>query len=352
MFWRQFRPAFVATFLSVAGIFLSLSFQYQKHQDNPALDGSTPLSKVLLELGAQPRLHHLATLDTNLVAKGEALIKQGYTTKPNGKQTKRISKYYECTDCHNVQKENPDLSNITPEARLEYAIQNDLPFNQGTTLYGVVNRESWYNGDYVEKYGKKALQARDTLTNAIQLCATECAQGRRLTKWELKAVLHYLWSIQLKLRDLDLPESLVDEIKSQQQSKEKAVSTIQKLKSHYYTASPATFMEALPVSERKMGKGGSPKKGKAIYEHSCRTCHRASGPTHYTLDYSVLTFNQLLRHFDDYAEKSIYQVIRYGTSPKMGYRPYMPHYPKERMSRKQVNDLAAYIRQQASADLQ
>jgi mono/diheme cytochrome c family protein len=28
----------------------------------------------------------------------------------------------------------------------------------------------------------------------------------------------------------------------------------------------------------------------------------------------------------------------------------MPHYPKERMSRKQVNDLAAYIRQQATAD--
>jgi mono/diheme cytochrome c family protein len=328
------------------------AFRTTDEAGKKAFDSETPLSKVLAVLGEEPRLHTLDRLDSALVRKGEELVKQGYTTKPNGKQTDRISKFYECTDCHNVEQENPDMSNLDPEKRLSYAVEQNLPFNQATTLFGVVNRESWYNGDYVKKYGDKVVRARDTLTNAIQLCATECAQGRALTDWEMKAMLNYLWSIQIKLENLDLSEGMMTKLNRKRKQDEPAKATIQQLKDEYYTASPATFVDAQAVPERAMGKGGDPEVGKAIYKHSCRTCHRAGGPTHYRLDYSVLTFNQLQRHFDDYKKKSIYQVLRYGTHPKKGYRPYMPHYTKERMSRQQVNDLAAYIRQEASASLQ
>ena len=348
---RGLTSALIAFGLSALGIGLSLAFTTESQLPSTRIGKHTPVAKVMRELGAAPRLHRVSGLDTNLVRKGGELITQGYTVKPNGQKTKRISKFYQCTHCHNVRKENPDLSNINPEARLSYAMEHNLPFNQGTTLYGVVNRESWYNGDYVEKYGKAALKARDTLTKAIQLCATECAQGRRLTAWEMKAVLHYLWSRQLKMGDLGLSDRTMARVKARVAGNRESPKLIEKLKDQFYTASPATFLDALPVSERRMGKGGNPARGKAIYKHSCRTCHKAGGPTRYTLDYSVLTFNQLVRHFDDYSEKSIYQVLRYGTSPKKGYRPYMPHYPKERMSRKQVNDLAAYIRKQASIDL-
>jgi mono/diheme cytochrome c family protein len=345
-----FKSLLLAVLPALVGVTLSINFASFDADDSSAWNKKTPVSTVLEGLGAKKRLHSISSLDSTLVKKGRELIKTGTTKKPNGQKTKRISKFYNCTDCHNVQRENPDLSDIGPASRLDYAIKHDLPFNQGTTLYGVVNRESWYNGDYVEKYGNAALKARDTLRNAIQLCATECAQGRKLSQWEMKAVLNYLWSIELKLGDLDPSPKLMAELQEKRKAKAKATGTIKKLKAQYYTASPATFMDALPVSEREMGEGGNPKKGKAIYKLSCRTCHKATGPSRYTLDYSVLTFNQLQRHFDDYSKKSIYQVLRYGTSPKKGYRPYMPHYPKERMSRKQVNDLAAYIRQQASAD--
>lgn len=346
-----FKSVLFAVLLAFIGVSLSMAFaDLQGKETSLGWNKNTAVSTVLKALGAKERLHSIGSLDSTLVKKGRELIKQGYTEKPNGQKTKRISKFYNCTDCHNVKRENPDLSDIDPASRLDYAIKHDLPFNQGTTLYGVVNRESWYNGDYVEKYGKAALKARDTLRNAIQLCATECAQGRKLSQWEMKAVLNYLWSIQLKLGDLALSKDMMAQLRQKRDNKGKATGTIKKLKAQYYTASPATFLDALPVSERKMGKGGNPERGKAIYKHSCRTCHKATGPTRYTLDYSVLTFNQLQRHFDDYSKKSIYQVLRYGTSPKKGYRPYMPHYPKERMSRKQVNDLAAYIRQQATAD--
>ena len=311
-------------------------------------DEDTPLSEVLKGLGAEPRLHAIESVDSSLAARGREIVTQGRTTKPSGKQTSRQSKFYTCTDCHNIQQENPDLSNLNPEDRLQFAMENDIPFLQGTTLYGVVNRETWYNGGYQEKYGNLAKDAKDTLRNAIQLCATECSQGRLFTDWELKAVTHFLWSIQLKLGDLQLSGKMMAKLNKAKADPGKQKTLIDTIKERYYTKSPATFVDALPADERKYGEGGNPKLGKAIYEKSCRQCHQAGGPTRFTLDYSTLTFNKLVKHFDEYNENSIYQVIRYGTSPRKGYRPYMPHYPIERMSREQVNHLAAFIRQEAS----
>ncbi len=309
---------------------------------------NTRLSKVLNALGQNSRLHAVENLDSTLVEKGKALVTRGRTTKPNGKKTSRQSKYYVCTDCHNIQPENPDLSNPNPKDRLKHAIKQDIPFLQGTTLYGVVNRETWYNGDYQKKYGAEAKDAKDTLSNAIQLCATQCAQGRLLTEWEMKAVMHFLWSIELRLGDLDLPKTVMDRLEKAPTDSKSNKKLINKLKNYYYLASEATFADALKVEERKKGKTGDPELGKAIYEKGCRHCHKASGPTRFTLDYSVLSFNKLFKHFDDYKEHSIYQITRYGTSPRKGYRPYMPQYPLERMSRKQVEHLAAFIRQETT----
>ena len=90
------------------------------------------------------------------------------------------SKHFVCTSCHNIQKEDPDLSIADPQARLEYARDMELPYLPGTTLYGAVNRTSFYNGDYEKKYGDLVKPARNNLREAIQLCAVECSQGRAL----------------------------------------------------------------------------------------------------------------------------------------------------------------------------
>ena len=77
---------------------------------------------------------------------------------PTENELSFISKYYVCTTCHNLEIEDPDLRVSDPETRLTFAKENDLPFLQGSTFKGIVNRESWYNDDYVKKYGDEKIE--------------------------------------------------------------------------------------------------------------------------------------------------------------------------------------------------
>jgi mono/diheme cytochrome c family protein len=49
----------------------------------------------------------------------------------------------------------------------------------------------------------------------------------------------------------------------------------------------------------------------------------------------------------NYTDKSLYQIVRYGTYAKTGRKQYMPLYTKEKMSDEQLNDLVAYIKKTA-----
>ena len=153
----------------------------------------TPVTEVLKELGAEPAAHLVdKSVDNVSVEAGERLVLEGIASSPWGGKTRRQSKHFVCTSCHNVVKEDPDLRVADPEARLAYAAENGMPFLPGTTLYGVVNRKTFYNGDYEKKYGDLVRTAREDLREAIALCATECAQGRELENWEMESVLSYL----------------------------------------------------------------------------------------------------------------------------------------------------------------
>lgn len=165
---------------------------------SPLLQDSMPLSELLQALGEAPPIHE-ARLDLPgvSVARGRELATMGYTTMPSGKKSKRISRFFVCTACHNLQREDPNLSQPDPQARLEYTAQHQLPFLQGTTLYGLVNRRTFYNGDYDKKYGDLVKLARNNLRAAIQLCAVECSQGRELAPWEVESLLAYLSLIHI-----------------------------------------------------------------------------------------------------------------------------------------------------------
>ena len=184
----------VIGFLSLA----SISF-LDRSQD---WNAETSVYSVLKEFGEPAVSHELSKVTPEMVARGEELVLNGRMQGPNAKLKTRVSKYFVCTDCHNTEREDPILTVIDPEARLEFAIKNGLPFLQATTLWGVVNRDVWYNDDYENKYGELVKEARHDLREAIQLCATECSQGRLLDEWEMESVLAYLWSLELKLGDL------------------------------------------------------------------------------------------------------------------------------------------------------
>ena len=305
----------------------------------------TKLSTVLKQLGDKSITHYPDLSIANVSPlTGENLVLNGFSQTKKGNQSAKQSKHFVCTSCHNIEREDPDLSVSDPQARLEYTAQHGLPFLQGTTLYGAVNRTSFYNGDYDKKYGDLVKPARNDIREAIQLCAVECAQGRKLKDWELESVLAYLWTLELRLGDLNLTEAQMADIDHAARKKENQSNTISLLKSRYLQGSPATFVT--PPEDRKVGYQltGNPQNGALIYDNSCLHCHNESRYSFFALDHSKFSTKHLDKHFSRYTRYSVYQVGRYGTPPMNGKRAYMPQYTLERMSNQQMEDLRAYLK--------
>lgn len=316
----------------------------------PAYGPESGLSEILVALGDDKPLHYTTKRDAELVARGRDLVTKGRAIGPNGKMGKLQSKYFVCTSCHNQAIEDPDLRYSDPQKRLDYVVEKNMPLLQGTTFYGMVNRETWYNDDYLKKYGDLVASSRDTLINAINLCCTECSQGRLYKDWELEAVMAYLYSLEYKLGDLKLTDEqykMLDDLINNNGAQKDKNDAIRWFKQQYFTASPATFMNPQGLDSRKLGEGGNAENGKKVYQHSCQHCHKPGGVTNYELDNSKITFKSLRNHLKKHGHYSVYEISRKGTYAQPGYRPYMPLYTKERMSDEMMEDLIAFIQQQA-----
>ncbi len=315
--------------------------------DSEKWNKSTPVSEALRTLGKDTAKHFIARITAEQVKRGREIIHEGSTIGPDGKQTFRQSRYFVCTDCHNTQQEDPNLRVSDPEARMDYTVEKDIPFLPATTLWGIVNRESWYNDDYIKKYGDLVIPASKSLRESIHLCAVECSQGRPLEDWETEAVLAYFWSIEITLGDLDLSQDDWKKLRTLN-ANEKNDEAIEWLKSFYLQKSPATFLEKPSSLHDGYSEEGNPESGRKIYERSCMYCHGENRVSKYLLlDNEDLTFNFLKRHMTTYDKYSLYKAVRDGTYAIAGHKAYMPHYTKERMSNQQVEDLRAYIEQQA-----
>lgn len=338
----------IAIFLCTSLVFIA-SMSPMVNEAMP-VDRNSPVAETLERLGDIP-LPHQPKLEMKGVSAeaGEAIVLHGFSTEKNGQKTSKQSKHFVCTSCHNVVKEDPDLSVADPQARLEYADQYDLPYLQGTTLHGAVNRLRFYNGDYDKKYGDLVKPARRNLREAIQLCAIECSQGRPLKAWEIESVLSYLWTLELKMGDLILNNDDYRAINDAIKMKDNQDAMIELIQSKYLDRSPATFV--IPPENRKTGyeqtKTGNPENGQLLYEKSCLHCHNEQRYSFYNLDNSKYSFEHLAKHFSRYTRYSTYQVARYGTPPMNGKRAYMPQYTEEKMSNQQMEDLRAYIEQEA-----
>jgi len=329
---------------SISALFISL-FCLASNVEQSTLDDAAPVSTLLKSLGDEPS-PNLVDRNVSLISEeiGRDIVHDGFS-KGKKKSSGKQSKHFVCTSCHNVVKEDYDLSKSDPESRLKYAQENGIPFLQGTTLYGAVNRTSFYNGDYEKQYGDLVNEARHDIRKAIQLCATECAQGRALKNWEIESILAYLWTIEIKVGDLDISEGEKDLVEKAKRGSADKLDAISVLKSKYLDGSPADF--TFPPEDRKLGyKGieGDPKNGKSVYETSCLHCHQNQRYSYLHLDDSKLTLKWLKKKADTYSRHSIYQVVRYGVDSHTGKRSYMPKYPKQKMSNQQVEDLKAYFK--------
>ncbi|SFT77255.1 Cytochrome C oxidase, cbb3-type, subunit III [Lishizhenia tianjinensis] len=304
------------------------------------------LSNMEQKLDARVR-NPIKEVDAELAQVGYTLITEG---KANYKEHKGklISSYFVCTDCHNLNREYSTLTEQSPEDKLKYTTQNNLPFLPASSFYGIYNRKQFYTKDYVKKYGELVNDARDTLENAVQLCAKYCSSGRYLEDWELSAILHYYKSTELKVGDLNLTHKELTALEHHD-----ALSTSEKeelkksMQSKFTQAYIATFLPAMDVNKRGYGAKGDAENGKLIYENSCLHCHDNARVTYLDLDKSKLDAQMFWKNIDNYTDKSLYQIIRYGTYPIAGRKQYMPLYPEEKMSNQQLEDLVAYIKQLA-----
>ncbi len=223
-----------------------------------SLDASTPIAALLFDLGEAKPEHFIEAPTTEAILRGEEIVKLGRTIAPNGSQSSYVSKYYTCTSCHNVVREDPDLTVVDQDARLEYAMTNNIPYLQGSTFWGMVNRETWYNDDYVLKYGDLVRKAEKASKSLYTFCATVCAQGRPLQDWEMQSVLAYFWSLQMQIGDLNLSDSEKKQLAGTTLTNEEKIALV---KSRYLQKSPATFVD--PPDNKKKGYPyeGDPKLG-------------------------------------------------------------------------------------------
>lgn len=329
---------FVATI-----VFVCCAFTYQSLHGDKQI---TSLTELEISLGEAVR-NPIEKADEKLAKIGYKLVTEGKADF-EGNKGKAISSYFVCTDCHNLKQEYPNLTSENPKERLAYAKENDLPFLPASSFYGIYNRKKFYTKDYVKKYGDLVVDARDTLENAIQLCAKYCSSGRYLESWELDAIMHYFKSTELKVSELNLPANVKSSFSHLSHMRdEQKMSVLKKVQSRYTQSYEATFLPTLLGVERKYGNGGNSKNGKLIYEKSCLHCHGNARVTYLNLDHSKLDAQMFWRNIDNYTEKSLYQIIRYGTSPKTGRQQYMPLYTEEKMSNEQIEDLVAYIKELA-----
>jgi mono/diheme cytochrome c family protein len=285
-------------------------------------------------------------------AKGEELVKQGFTTNEKGKKTPRQSKFFVCTSCHNAQRETDQLSSLNPQDRLDYAAKHKIPFLQGSTFFGIVNRVAFYNDDYQKKYGSdpNIKAANRDIRKAIQLCATQCAQGRPLEDWELESILAYFWTLELKVKDLNLNAEEKKKIEFALNESRSTARAVNIMESKYIDQYPAHFAE--PMIYRTLQYDFEQKEkrmanGKNIYDLSCKHCHEGKRYSFFALDDSKASFRYLDKKMQEGHPHSLYKISRIGTYPETGKRAYMPQYTIEKMSDTQLEDLRIYVQEQA-----
>ena len=291
----------VPTAIGIFFLLTSLQLQNTTCEHLSKIDASQSVALVLEQLGDAPLPKPNFAMKGVSAERGADLFLRGITVNPSGSRTARQSKHFVCTSCHNIEREDPDLRVSDPQARLLFVQKNNLHLLQGTAMYGAVNRTNFYNGDYLKKYGELVYPARQNIREAIQLCAVECSQGRRVKDWEIESILAYLWTIDLKIKDLNLSAQELQTINAALTTKQDKAEAITMLKSHYLASSPATF--TLPPDDWKKGYGltGDPENGKLIYDLSCKHCHENQRYSYFMLDDSKLTFKHLSKHLPNFS---------------------------------------------------
>jgi len=314
----------------------------------------TPIWDIFEQLG-KIRLNEVnQEIEGVSAEKGRNLVLKGYSAKQDGSgKTSMQSAHFRCTACHNPEKAYANLADIKAQSRLDYAVEKDMPFLQGSSFYGIVNRETFYNDDYQKKYQGVPLikESYRDIRAAIQLCATQCAQGRALEDWEIESVLAFFWTKQLRIKDLGITKDEQEKIETVVNNDSDGAQAIHLLEEHYMNKAPAQFAESMDytsLSADQLNDKESFANGKEVYDRGCLHCHAKQRYSFFNLDNSRYSFKYLLKRTKQDGKHSVYNITRHGTYSLKGKKAYMPQYPLEKMSNEQLTDLMVYIENMAA----
>lgn len=289
--------------------------------------------------------------------KGQQLVTRGYTSSFKGNKTALTSKKLFCVACHSLEKEHPNANNISPQSRLEYGDSMSIPFLPGAPFYGLVNRVAFFTNDYQQIFAHKNRMAvqvghRD-IRKAIQACNTLYAKGRTLDPWEIESILAYLWTLELKVGDLNIPDSILHITEEAIKTNKNNARAVNLMRRYYKEVYAATLVLPLPIEERSLISPvlNNFNNGKKVYRQSCLHCHAGRRYANFKLDRSQKTFKFLKKHFDMPSRYSIYDAVRYSPGSK-GNKTNPPHYTSQRMSDQQLQDLRFYITQKAKLGIE
>jgi mono/diheme cytochrome c family protein len=303
---------------------------------------------------------------------GEEIFRNGFVKDPPAgpSPSKPVSKYFKCATCHNDRREDPDLRFQDPEARFQWIEKtgSEIYLVQGTSMWGAVNRETYYS-DYYEIYhhlcvpkskddtsvncgpvlkicapGCRTMKP-DDLEDAIQVCSAYCSVGRYLAEWEMAAVLAFLWDREIRLEDLDLSgeeTSAAAELARMSSRTSQNSNKLQQLLADKYAKKASNTYRGIPkVTQDKSQTEliatypdkarfiGNQAMGERLYPLSCGRCHGT--------DNMAAKGRYLGGNVDTY-----YKMLAKGTRNRN--RPYMPGFTLERLSRQQAADILEYLR--------
>lgn len=272
---------------------------------------------------------------------------------PTGMKSVPLSEHYRCIDCHNNQREDLHLTQQDPEIRA-WMIANakqdptarPLILAPGTTVWGAVNRESFYNDSYAVYHFLLAPDGEEMdptdLEDATQVCCKYCSVGRFAEPWEINALLTYFWDLEVTLADLSLPTSVenavLNVLSNPQSADPQEVASMREFVSRQYlkhakdmyTPVPAEIGEDHVVTYPDgLAYQGDAEIGKRLYAVACDHCH---GPDK-VCESSGADLVADLEYF--------HGILSKGTAHDD--QPYMPMFPSSRLSRQQIVDIQAYL---------
>ena len=262
-----------------------------------------------------------------------------------------------------------------PEARFEWIERTGekLFMLQGATLWGAVNRKSFYAGDYSKYHdlcvpkgeelfpwlpcgplfgfcmpGCRTMDP-DTLVDATQVCSHYCSVGRYLRTWELYALLAFFWDQEIRLEDLELtPQARADGagVLTLPVPEPREAKRLRDLLAGAYANTAGNTFRGLP----KLAGGAAPgkpiveypdgskftgdfRRGAILWRLSCGHCHEARE-------------RPLTREKAGLFSKNAEQFqIMIAKGTRQSFRRYMPNFTLERLSRRQSTDILAFLQQ-------